>query len=676
VRPLVLACLVALPSCSKTSTPAAVDAAGSASATGDVAPPTPDVSTHASTLPAEDAGAPVATGGEVDANALRAKNRARLAGDRSPVTVLQGQGAHAAFDLGQRLCEAVVPHKPADTPYLLKPNMGGFDWFKDPDKTGGDDGVRGRTTDPEFVRGVVRCLKARGHQHVTIAEGWGATHKDWEKLVQVTGYGKMAREEKVPLVAMDDDGVFDVQGDQPGKPLGARGMDKTGMPTLLVPKILADTLARGVFISLPKIKAHRYAVFSLSVKGMQGTVMTSDKAPAFHNKWRTHRELVPWMKKQSQGKEDRAEYVASLETFAGRIADVLEVEAPDVVLAEGAPMMGGDGFEKLWPSREKVAVGGTNPILVDRVAAQLLGLWDREELAKELGGHRTSPLLEVAAKRFGVDLASPALTGDGAALLSGPRPVHFVAMASFSLHSDATPALSPAAIATLGSPATPAVAPSASAPGPRPTVHAAALGDATIHLDGFDNDAAWSRATAVTWDTDTAGEPTGIVTRARFLHGPDALYGFWQLERAGLNTDRTRPTDVPRPKLYEENCVEMFFTPDPARPKRYLETELGPFGHYFDVSVDRETGKSSTAWTSDAHVSANYDAAAQRATIEAKLAAPEIVSALTSGARLAFALYRMEGKSPDRRYLAWSPPRTPHPDFHVPEAFGTLVVDP
>ena len=291
MRSLVLASLVAVLGCSRTSTPPTVDAAVVPSA--ESAPATPDVSTHASTLPGEEAGAPVVTGGEVDATALRAKNRARLAADRSPVVVLQGTGAHAAFDLGQRLCDAVVPHKPADTPYLLKPNMGGFDWFKDPDKTGGDDGVRGRTTDPEFVRGVVRCLKARGHTHVTIAEGWGATHKDWEKLVQVTGYAKMAREEGVPLVAMDDDGVFDVQGDQPGKPLGVRGMEKTSMPTLLVPKILADTLARGVFISLPKIKAHRYAVFSLSVKGMQGTVMSRDAAPAFHQKWRMHRELVP-----------------------------------------------------------------------------------------------------------------------------------------------------------------------------------------------------------------------------------------------------------------------------------------------------------------------------------------------------------------------------------------------
>ena len=350
------------------------------------------MSTHASTLAPEDAEAPVEVSGAVDANALRARNRARIAADRSPVVVLQGTGARAAFDLGQRSREAVVRrHKLAGTPFLLKPNLGGFDWFKDADRTGGDDGMRGRTTDPEFVRGVVRCLRARSHEHVTIAEGWGATHKDWEKLVQVSGYARMAREEKGSARrARRRRRPSTCRATSRCKPLGVRGMEATHVPTLLVPKLLADTLGHGVSHLAAQDQGAQGTPSSLSVKGMQGTIMTSDKAPAFHNKWRTHRELVPWMKKQSQGKEDRAEYVASLEKFADRIADVLEVEAPDVVLAEGAPMMGGDGFEKLWPSAEKVAVGGTNPILVDRVGAQLLGpVGSGRSRRGELGGHHT-----------------------------------------------------------------------------------------------------------------------------------------------------------------------------------------------------------------------------------------------------------------------------------------------
>jgi uncharacterized protein (DUF362 family) len=630
-------------------------------------PSAADVTTHASPTTTGDPEAPVASAEEVDGVALRARNHARLAADRSPVVVLQSHDARPARDLGQRLCEAVVPKRPASTPILLKPNIGGFDWFKDPTKHDGDDGVQGRVTDPEFVRGVVRCLRARGHDHITIAEGWGATHKDWVHLVEVTGYAQMAREEHVPLVALDDDGVFDVEGDQPGKPLGIRGMEKTRVPTLLVPKLLADTLAHGMFISLPKIKAHRFAVFSLSIKGMQGTVMLSDKAPAFRNKWRMHRELNPWLEAQKKGHEDRAAYVAALETFAERIADVLEVEAPDVVLAEGAPAEGGDGFEKLWPSAERFAVGGTNPILVDRVGAQLLGLWDNADLARELGGHATSPLLETAAKRFGVDIAAPAVTGDGAVLLAARRPVHFLGMAGFALHSDPAGSAPPVPVAVPVPPALPVE---------KPLAHAAALGADLVEVNGRDDDAAWARATPVAWDTDYAGNPSGIRTRVRFLHSDAGLFILWQLDGAGLNSDLTRAIDVPRPKLYEEDCVELFFTPDANRPRHYFETELGPFAHFFDVEVDLDAHTSNTRWSSDVVVRATQDRAAHRAIIEAQLRAPPFLPpSVVPGARLPLGLYRMEGAAP-RNYLAWSPPRTPKPNFHVPEAFGTLVVDP
>lgn len=618
-----------------------------------------DMSSHASPLPSFDAGEPAIVTDAIDAEPLRARNRVRLHHDRSPVVVLRSRDRHAARDLGKRLCEAVVPRKPAETPILLKPNMGGFDWFKDPSKSYGDNGLIGRITDPEFVRGVIQCLKARGHGHITIADGWGATHKDWLRLIRVSGYEAMAREEQTPLVALDDDGVFDVEGDQPGKPIALRGMEGTHVPTLLVPKLLAETLDHGMFISLPKIKAHRFGVLSMALKGTQGTVMLSDAAPAFHQKWRMHREINPLLESQSKGQPvERSAWVHALETFAERIVDVFEVEAPDVVLAEGAPAMGGDGFEALWPLPENVAIGGTNPILVDRVGAELLGLWDNGDLARELGGHRTSPLLEAAAKRFGIDLhALQPLVGDGAAIVGTEgRSVNFVSMAGFELHSDASP-------------------PMTWSPANRPIAHASRVSDTGVVVDGRGEDAAWAGATPIVWETDYAGQSSGIVTRTQFLYSARALYVLWHLENTGLNVDRTRPVDAPRTKLYEEDCVELFFTPDRSRPSHYYEMEQGPFGHFWDLEIDREAHISNTTWSSGARVATTQDPATRSATIETELTAPEIVRALIPGARLAIGLYRMEGKDP-RHYLAWSPPRTSKPNFHVPEAFGILALDP
>ena len=609
--------------------------------------------------PAYGAGAAVAAAAldKVDGKKLRDRHIERLKSDRSPVTVLQGE---SALELGRRLCEAVVPARAPETPVLVKPNLCGFDGFKNVAKSGGggDDGVQGRVTDVEFTRGVVRCLKARGHTRITIADGCGNSHEHWQKAVELSGYTAMAAAEQVPLVALDDDGVFDQQGDKPGKPLAITGIERTHVPTLLMPKLLAETLEHGLFISVPKIKTHRYAVVSLGIKGMQGTVMRSEATPAYNQKWRMHEELKPYLHDRRQHEpEDRAKYVASLELFAERMVDVLEISLPDVVLAEGVPAMSGDGFQNIRKVPGGIAIGGTNPVLVDRVGAEYLGLWNNAELAKELGGHRTSPLIEVAARRYGVALAAPTLTGDGVSALKAPRPVFFKAIAPFSL----PPAPAPA----------PALAPTL-APAAGPVAHAKHVKAPPV-IDGR-LEPAWASAPAVTWQTDYTGAASGITTTARFLWTEGVLFVLFELSGAGLNVDASRPLATERAKLYEEDCVELFIGPEPTRPQHYYEVELGPLGHFFDLEIDRAAKASRPEWSSGLSVKATNDAARHTALIEARLSAPELASVLVAGARLPLALYRMEGKAP-RQYLAWRPPRTSKPNFHVPEGFGTLQVD-
>lgn len=685
---LAAACRKPAPSADAGAPPPVADAAPSArvgARPAVSASAAPDVVTSASEQAYADGG--VISGGEIDGNSLRARHRKSIGEDRSPVTVLQGGSPLA---LGQRLCEAVVPKRPKETPILIKPNLGGFEWFKDPKKSGGDDGVHGRTTDVEFVRGIVRCLVARGHRAITIAEGFGHTHDSWKKLVKISGYEAMAQEEGVKLVAMDDDGVFDVEGDQPGKPLRVKGMEKTLAPTLLVPKILAEHLERGLFISAPKIKAHRFGVVTMGIKGMQGTVMLSDASPAFHQKWRMHKELSPALKLlQTDRAAGEEAYVKSLEIFAERMSDLLEISAPDVVLAEGAPAMGGDGFGKRWPSDEDVAIGGTNPILVDRVGAELLGLWDSDDLARVLGGHRTSPLIEAAAKRFAVDATSPTIVGDGAPLLATKRPVHLVGMSGFTLHSDdrapeAFPGAPRIGRAPHGSDApdegdagvSEGGAPTAADDDGRPIARAIRITDEAITVDAR-RDAAWDAATPIVFDTDWSGKATGTKTTVRLAASPHALFALFELEGADVHADASRPKDVDRDKLYEEDCVELFVGGDSNVRSRYWEIEIGPHGHFLDLAVDREAkgaARSDVAWSSRPTIATAIDRDRRRVTIEAAFRAPDLVRSLTKGARLPIAVYRMEGKAP-RQYLAWSPTRTPKPNFHVPTAFGTLALE-
>ncbi|HRH00653.1 MAG TPA: carbohydrate-binding family 9-like protein, partial [Polyangiaceae bacterium] len=209
-------------------------------------------------------------------------------------------------------------------------------------------------------------------------------------------------------------------------------------------------------------------------------------------------------------------------------------------------------------------------------------------------------------------------------------------------------------------------------------VRATRLRGAAPELDG-QVDAVWATATPVTWDTDWSGRATGVRTTARFLWSERALYALWELEGAGLHTDTSRPVDRERERLYQEDCVELFLTPDPARPRRYFEIEVGPFGHVFDIDVDRDAKREDVAWSSGAKVGTRRDAAGRKATIEVALTAGELVAALGPGKRLPLGLFRMEGKREagrDRLYLAFRPTRTPKPNFHVPEAFGRLVLAP
>ncbi len=95
-----------------------------------VEPVAPDAVTAAS--PKWKAGPAMIVDETIDGAALRSRHHERLAGDDSPVTMLAGG---SPSELGERLCEAVVPKRPASTPVLLKPNMGGFNWFHDPKTT-------------------------------------------------------------------------------------------------------------------------------------------------------------------------------------------------------------------------------------------------------------------------------------------------------------------------------------------------------------------------------------------------------------------------------------------------------------------------------------------------------------------------------------------------------------
>jgi hypothetical protein len=238
------------------------------------------------------------------------------------------------------------------------------------------------------------------------------------------------------------------------------------------------------------------------------------------------------------------------------------------------------------------------------------------------------------------------LAGDGASLLAAHRPAYLVSMAGFAIDER-------------------------TAANPPKLVHAAHAA-APPAIDGA-IDGAWAAAPPLAFATDWQGRPSQVHTRVRFLWTTAALYALFELDDAGFHTDRSRPIDVERKDLYEEDCVELFVAPDVERRRHYAEIELGPFGHFFDILVDRDAKTSDEAWSAKLTIATARDEAKHHAVIEVAIAAPEIVAALKAGAHLPIGVYRIEDTT---NFLAAFPTRTPKPNFHVPEAFGELVLDP
>lgn len=189
-------------------------------------------------------------------------------------------------------------------------------------------------------------------------------------------------------------------------------------------------------------------------------------------------------------------------------------------------------------------------------------------------------------------------------------------------------------------------------------------------------DSMWANAAPLSFMSDWRGRPTATRTSVRALWMPEGLYLLWELDGAGLhNTDHHYPINQQRDKLYEEDCVELFVAPNPAMPHQYAEIEAGPYGHFLDLWIDRNANLYNGDWSAGLSVAAQQDGSNRRVVIEMAVSAPTLAAALIAGARLPIGLYRIEGTQP-RQYLAAFPTQTFRPNFHVPDAFGTLVLSP
>jgi len=101
----------------------------------------------------------------------------------------------------------------------------------------------------------------------------------------------------------------------------------------------------------------------------------------------------------------------------------------------------------------------------------------------------------------------------------------------------------------------------------------------------------------------------------------------------------------------------------------YKEFEVAPNGMWIDLDIS-PSGRADlkSGLTRSVHV----DELTRSWVAEMAIPMKTITTKFDPGVVWRANFYRVEGRAEPRQYLAWQPTYTPQPNFHVPQAFGTL----
>jgi alpha-galactosidase len=181
----------------------------------------------------------------------------------------------------------------------------------------------------------------------------------------------------------------------------------------------------------------------------------------------------------------------------------------------------------------------------------------------------------------------------------------------------------------------------------------------------------WSAAGPVRFSNDWQGNNAdpALETEVRVLWSPTTFYLRFVCRYRELFVFPDADPNGRRDHLWDRDVAEAFLQPKPSTERYYKEFEVAPNGMWIDLDIV-PTGLADLKSGLTRSVSVNKD----KHTWSAELAIPmaAITPKFDPNAEWHANFYRIEGQTEPRRYMAWRPTHTPQPNFHVPEAFGTL----
>ncbi len=183
------------------------------------------------------------------------------------------------------------------------------------------------------------------------------------------------------------------------------------------------------------------------------------------------------------------------------------------------------------------------------------------------------------------------------------------------------------------------------------------------------------------WNAEPASRTCGdwnTLTRISALWNQTHLFFKFECNYDTLHVKPDLGPGGPIDQLWESDVAEVFLRPPGSSD--YFEFEVSPLGQWLDVHVIRPRQNVDFAWLSHLEVRVQLDQHEQtwsgvfKIPFEPMLRTADTERLPEPGDVWGMNLFRLAGEEPDREYLAWRPTRTVQADFHVPSAFGHLIL--
>lgn len=189
-------------------------------------------------------------------------------------------------------------------------------------------------THPAVIGAAVAVFRTLGAREVIVAEGAGL-QRDAELLLEYSGLGRVLHEMRAPFVDLNLDGIAPV----------SLTVDHTGLGRLFLPRTVLDA---DLVVSMPKMKTHKWAGVTLSLKNMFGIV------PGVKYGW--PKNVLHW------------------HGIDQSIWDICLAAKPAFAIIDGIVGMQGNGPLDGEAISSGVIVLGDNLTAVDATAARLMGI--------------------------------------------------------------------------------------------------------------------------------------------------------------------------------------------------------------------------------------------------------------------------------------------------------------